>query len=118
MKYCKLCERSLEGDRLYKLEYLPVARQDMVEIVRYISRKLCNPTAAEQLAMELIEAGDSIPKFPYANPAYIPIRPLKHEYRKRLVQNYMIFYWVEETEKLVTVARVIYAKRDYEQLLE
>lgn len=103
---------------MYNLEYLPVARQDMVEIVRYISRKLNNPAAADRLAVELIEAGDGIPAFPYANPAYIPIRSLKHEYRKLLVQNYLMFYWVDEEKKLVTVARVIYAKRDYELLLE
>lgn len=103
---------------MYNLEYLPVARQDMVEIVRYISRELNNLAAADRLATELIEAGNSIPTFPYAYPAYIPIRPLKHEYRKLLVQNYFMFYWVDEDKKLVTVARVIYAKRDYERLLE
>ena len=103
---------------MYKLEYLPLARQDMIEIVRYISQELQNPTAAEQLAMELIKAGDDIPRCPYANPSHIPIRPLKHEYRKLLVQNYFIFYWVDEVERLVTVARVVYAKRDYERLLE
>ena len=103
---------------MYKLEYLPVARRDMIEIVRYISQELQNPTAADQLAMELIEAVDSIPKFPYANPAFIPIRPLKHEYRKLLVQNYFMFYWVDEVKKLVTVARVVYARRDYKRLLE
>jgi len=90
----------------------------MIEIVRYISQELQNPTAADQLAMELIEAGDSIPKFPYANPAFIPIRPLKHEYRKLLVQNYFMFYWVDEVKKLVTVTRVVYARRDYKRLLE
>lgn len=106
------------GSRLYNLEYLPVAHQDMVEIVRYISRELNNPAAADRLAVALIEAGDGIPAFPYANPVYIPIRLLKHEYRKLLVQNYLMFYWVDEEKKLVTVARVIYAKRDYELLLE
>lgn len=103
---------------MYKLEYLPAARQDMMDIVRYISRELCNPKAAERLAIELIKAGDGIPGFPYANPAYTPIRPLKHEYRKRLVQNYIMFYWIDEDKKLVTVARVIYAKRDFTRLLE
>ena len=103
---------------MYRIEYLPAARQDMIEIVRYISQELQNPTAANQLAMELIEAGDGILRFPYANPFYTPIRPLKHEYRKLLVQNYFIFYWVDEVEQLVTVARVVYAKRDYERLLE
>lgn len=100
------------------MEYLPVARQDMIDIARYISRELNNPVAADRLAVELVEAGESIPAFPYANPAYIPIRPLKHEYRKLLVENYLMFYWVDEERKLVTVARVIYAKRDYDLLLE
>lgn len=103
---------------MYSLEYLPIARQDMVETVQYISKTLRNTTAAGKLAEELIEAGESLAQFPYANPAYSPIRPLKHEYRKILVGNYLMFYWVEEAKKLVTVARVIYAKRDYSRLLD
>ena len=58
---------------MYKLEYLPVAQRDMVEIVRYISGEL---------------------------------------------QNFLMFYWVDEEKKLVTVARVVYAKRDVAKLLE
>ena len=103
---------------MYKLEYLPVARKDMLEIVRYISRELQNPDAADRLAVELIDAVEGVLPFPYATPASQPIRPLKHEYRKILVQNYLMFYWVDEEKKLVTVARVVYAKRDYGRLLE
>ena len=99
---------------MYDLEY----RKDMVEAVRYISEELKNPIAAERLATELIEAGDSIRTFPYANPVHMPIRPLGHEYRKLVVHNHLMFYWVDEEKKLVTVARVIYARRDYGRLLE
>ena len=53
-----------------------------------------------------------------AQPAYAPLRPLKHEYRKLLVENYMMLYWVSETEKRVTIARVVYARRNYAKLLE
>jgi len=102
---------------MYKLEYLPIARQDMADIVRYISHELYNPEAAEKLAVEMIKAADGLPTFPYANAAYIPIKPLKHEYRKLLIQNYIMFYWADEKEKTVTVARVIYARRDYKKLL-
>lgn len=102
---------------MYKLEYLPAARQDMVDIARYIAQELKNPIAAEKLALELIEAGNSILMFPYGNPAHRPIRPLKHEYRKILVVNYQMFYWIDENKKLVTIARVIYAKRKPEGLL-
>ena len=103
---------------MYDLQYLPSARKDMVDAVRYISETLHNPTAAERLAVELIEAGDGIPAFPYANPVHMPIRPLKHEYRKLRVHSYLMFYWVDEERKLVTVARVIYARRNYEKLLD
>ena len=103
---------------MYELVYLPSARQDMVDIVRYIAGQLKNPMAAQRLAAELIEAGESLPAFPYANPAYLPLRPLKHEYRKLPVHNYLMLYRVDEEKKLITVARVIYARRDYGKMLE
>ena len=54
---------------MYKLEYLPVARKDMLEIVRYISGELQNPDAAARLAVELVDAAESVLTFPYATPA-------------------------------------------------
>ena len=103
---------------MYSVEYLPIARQDMVEIVLYIARELRNPAAAERIAVRMVEAGESLREFPYAQPAYAPLRPLKHEYRKLLVENYMMLYWVTESEKRVTIARVVYARRNYAKLLE
>ena len=94
---------------MYDLEYLPAAKRDMVEIVRYVGVELQNRVAAEHLAQELIDAAESVLSFPYATPVYQPVRPLKHEYRKLVVQNYLIFYWINEVKKLVTVARVVYA---------
>lgn len=90
----------------------------MVEAVGYVSRKLGNPVAAERLARDLIEAGDSILDFPYANAVYTSIRPLKREYRAVRVHSYLMFYWVDEGKKTVTIARVIYGKRDYGRLLD
>ena len=103
---------------MYSVEYLPLARQDMIEIVLYIAQELRNPPAAERIAVRLTEAGESLREFPYAQPAYAPLRPLKHEYRKLLVENYMMLYWVTESEKRVTIARVVYARRNYAKLLE
>lgn len=101
----------------YQVGYLPAARQDLVEIVRYISGDLNNPNAAQCLAEKLTRAVETLEEFPYAHAAYTPLRPLKHEYRKLLVESYLVFYWVDEQAKQVTVARVIYARRDYKKLL-
>ena len=103
---------------MYELDFLPIARRDMTEIVRYISHQLQNPSTAEQLADEMIEAVEAARSFPYAAPLYFPIRPLKHDYRKLLVQSYLIFYWVDDQARKLTVARAVYAKRDYASLLD
>ena len=102
---------------MYKLEFLPRAVADMTEIVRYISHDLSNPEAALSLAEEFVHTAEQATKFPYANPPYQPIRPLEREYRRALIRNYLMFYWVDEKAATVTVARVIYARRDYEKLL-
>lgn len=88
-----------------------------MEIVRYISGDLQKPAAADRLAMELVNAAESVLTFPYALPR-ITNPSVECEYRKILVQNFLMFYWVDEEKKLVTVARVVYAKRDVAKLLE
>lgn len=103
---------------MYKLEYLPAALHDMVDIIRYISVELKNPDAADKLASEFVSSSDSLIEFPYKNPVYYPIRPLKKEYRKLLVKNYIMFYYVDEMNKTITISRVIYAKRDYGKILD
>jgi len=103
---------------MYQLKYLPTAMQDMIEIAKYISNELGSPTAADKLANEMISAAESITEFPYSKPAYFPVKPLKHEYRRLAVKNYVMFYWVNEIEKCIVIARVIYARRNFERLLD
>jgi len=102
---------------MYQLEFLPIARQDMIDIARYISHELLNPTAAEKLADEMVDAAESLTEFPHINAVHNSIKPLKKEYRKQIVKNYVMFYWIDEKERKVIIARVIYARRDYEELL-
>ncbi len=102
---------------MYTIEYLPIAKSDMVDIAKYIGVKLENPEAAERLAEKMIEAAEKLTDMPYKCPVHIPVKPLRHEYRKLIVQNYIMFYWVDEDKKLITIARVVYSGRDYENLL-
>ncbi len=103
---------------MYNVLFLPLAQNDLVEIVRYIANDLHNKQAANSLADEIIKTTDRLADFPYSYPVYTPIRPTKNEYRKISVQNYLIFYSVDEKEKNVTIARVVYAKRDYDKLIK
>ena len=53
---------------LYDLEYLPIARKDILDIVKYISDKLENPSAAERMAHDFVEKAESLRNMPYMNP--------------------------------------------------
>ena len=102
---------------MYKVQFLPVAQRDLLEITEYISSELGAPVAAVSLAEKIVTASERLGEFPYSCPVYAPIRPLKHEYRRLRVENYLLFYCVSENEKTVTVMRIIYARRDLERLL-
>ncbi|KAA8817610.1 type II toxin-antitoxin system RelE/ParE family toxin [Bifidobacterium callitrichos] len=97
---------------MYKVELLPKAVDDMAETVSYIAGELESPHAAERLALDMNAAIEALAEYPYSHPAYVPVRPLRHEYRRVMVSNYAVFYWVDEPASVVTVARVIYARRD------
>ncbi len=102
---------------MYKLEFLPIAKDDMLEAVKYIANELKSPIAAQNLADEFINAAERLCDFPYANNVYSPIKPLDNEYRRAIVNNYLMFYTVSEETKTVTIMRVIYAKRDINSLI-
>lgn len=103
---------------MYNVEYLPLAQQDLVEIVTYITRELGSPQAAQHLADKLVAAGETLKNMPYRRRVYMPLRPLAHEYRALHVENYLMFYWIDESAKIVTIARIIYAKSDATRHLE
>lgn len=102
---------------MYDLEFLPIAQQDMSDIAKYINKVLCNPIAAMNTIRRMVAAAEAIREHPYSCPAYYPPRELPFEYRKLSVGNYIMFYRVNEQKKLITIVRVIYAKRDYGPLL-
>ena len=97
---------------MYNLEFLPIAKNDMLEIIKYISNELKSPVAAQNLAEEFISAAERLCEFPYANNGYTPIKPLEFEYRRIIVNNYLMYYTVDGPNKTVTIMRVIYARRD------
>lgn len=103
---------------MYKLEFLPIAKNDMLEIVKYISNELKNLTAASRLAEEFISSAEKVCDFPYSNNVYTPIKPLGLEYRRILVDNYLMFYTVDEDTKTVTIMRVLYAKRNISEQIK
>ena len=101
----------------YRVEFLELALLDLSSIVSHVANELGMPIAAKNLAELIVREVDLLKDYPYSSAVYVPVRPLEHIFRRKIVHNYSVFYWVEETSKTVTVARILYNKRDVDSLL-
>ena len=102
----------------YEVVVQPLALQDMTEAVTYIAGELKNPIAADRLAERLVRGIESLAAIPTRCPLHHTQRPLRYEYRQLRVDNYLLLFTVSEEDETVTVARVLYARRDVDTHLE
>ena len=66
---------------MYKVVYLPTARQQLEDAVMYIAVDLSAPDAAMNLADEVGEAVQKLQEMPYRFPIYHTLYAMKHEIR-------------------------------------
>ena len=100
---------------MYKIHYLPLALDDLKNIVKYISYKLESPRTAERLLLKIDKEIQKIAENPYRCSLFASPEKLKHDYRVLHIDNYSLFYVVENGK--VEIYRVIHAKRDIPQIL-
>ena len=55
---------------MYKLNFLPLAKQDMDNIIYYVSNNLKNKSASKKLAENFINGANNILEFPYGCAVY------------------------------------------------
>ena len=102
-------------NRKYKLRYLPVFEQDLIQTVSYITNVLKNPDAAEKLADDvetaILERLDNLLAFE----TYPSIKKRKFPYYRIYVRNYVIYYVV--IGEVMEVRRFLYGARDTDRCL-
>lgn len=100
---------------MHEIKYLPIALKDLRDITDYITHILGSPQAAMDLLNTLDNAISRLAQFPYSCRLYQPEPRLEGEYRILPVNNYLVFYLVNEQE--VEIRRVIYAKMDIAKII-
>lgn len=96
-----------------QIRLLKIAEEDFTEIVSYIAAD--NPNAANTLAnnieknLELLSENPNLGRIPRDE----EIRNLG--YRYIIIQNYIIFYTIEE--RIILVHRILHSARNYKSLL-
>lgn len=97
----------------YTIKITKEARDDLKKIKEYLIYNLQELETVKNVIKKIKESIKSLsdyPKrFPIINDAYFSIRNL----RKYNVNNYIIFYFVEERKMIVHIIRIIYAKTNW-----
>ena len=102
----------------YNVRIMEKAEQDLSEIVTYFTDKLCNPKAVDSFLEEFLEGKENIANNPYMYPLSNDL-VLKSEGYHRLLfkKNYIALYLINDEEKKVSIMRILYAKRNYANLI-
>lgn len=101
---------------MHKIVYLPLAEEDILEAVDYISDKLDAPEAAADLLEKLDETVETIARFPYAYELYRTVRPMRDEIRKVAVKGFVLYYAVFEEQ--VEIRRFLHGRRERSGLFD
>ena len=97
---------------IYKIRITKQAREQMTEIVDYISYELFAPEAANNLLEKMEKSILTLAEFPERY-QLIDEEPWRNEgIRKIVVSNFLMYYWINKSEKIVQILAVIYSRRD------
>lgn len=97
----------------YDVRITEPAEEDLRDIFRYISRVLLEPQIAQKTIATLKKSILALSDMPQGRPLVADDRLSSMGYRKLIVKNYIVFFTVDEREKMVYVERVLYGRRDW-----
>lgn len=97
----------------YKIQFSKDARKDLIEIYSYIKYNLQEPEIANKLIKRIREEVYKLKDNPTIYAIIDDEIIKKLEIRKIRVNNYIVFYKVEENNNIVQIVRIMYAKRNW-----
>lgn len=99
-------------DETYLVRVTEQAQEQLYEIKQYVATCLQAPDTAQRLLKTLQDAMISLDRFP-GRIALTEEEPWRSEgIRKMPVQNFLIYYWIDEENHRVQVTAVLYGKCD------
>ncbi len=101
----------------YSVDISEPAENDLRDIIRYVSSQLSAPVSALKLMSLLEEAMGSLSNNPQRCPILVDERLSQLGYRKLIVKKYVVFFSIDEINKVVDVERILYGRRDWIRIL-
>lgn len=104
--------------RKYSIRITKQAREHLNGIKNYIEKNLLAPEAAYRKVHALRLKIKSLSSMP-ARVKLVEEEPWRSEgLRKMVVENYYVYFWIDEEKGIIQVTAVVYAKRDQNEFLK
>ena len=100
----------------FKLTFLPLFEEDLLEVTAYITNTLQNPSAAHRLVDDIELAIVKRLEMPLSFAPYQSSKIKNHPYYRINVRNFSIFYVV--IDNTMEVRRILYSKRNIDELIK
>lgn len=101
----------------YRVDISDPAESDLGDIIRYIASQLSAPLSALHLMELLEESMEDLSDMPQRYPFVSDERLAQMGYRKLSVKNYIVFFSIDEKDKVVDIERILYGRRDWLRIL-
>jgi addiction module RelE/StbE family toxin len=105
------------SENKYMLKITPKAAEDLEDIYRYISEKLFAEASARHLLEKIEKNILRLKDYPFSGSLVADEFLREKGYRKLIVDSYVVFYVVNESEKLAVIMRILYGRQKYQDLL-
>lgn len=103
--------------RKYKIVLSNEAHEDLEDIITYITKELKEPNVARNLHSKIVGEIKKLSFMPERFEMVSDIHLKAQQIRRICVGNYIIPYIVSESDNIVYIIRVLYARRDWKNLL-
>ena len=101
----------------YKIQFSKNAKTDLIDTYSYIKYNLQETAIAKKLIAKIREEINKLKDNPTIYAVIKDEIIKKREIRKIKVNNYIVFYRVEENNKVVEIVRIMYGRRNWTKIL-
>lgn len=101
----------------YDIEITKPAESDLLAIGRYISNELLEPDSAVEVVDKIANEIFKLEDMPLRYSIVADDKLASQGIRKFIIDNYIIFYIVNKKNKLVTIIRILYKRRNWVNIL-
>lgn len=98
---------------IYEIVFTEDSKNGIKEIYDYISNNLVNEEAAKRLMRKIKEKVLNLSKTPKLYKKIEKTKKIKREFRRMIVNNYVILYTVDDDKKIVYISHMYYKRKDY-----